>query len=139
MPAKRAKSFLDDYTRDLTSADVQRLFTRDTAEAYRYFTRHADPKAVDALPWYRRWPTQLRLVYTGFTMRLSPPRRALYAVGVLTALIGAVMLFRGFAPVRLFLFPFTGLAVPLPDWVDGAIWLIVAFVALNLLILMEVA
>jgi len=138
MPVRRAKSFLDDYTRDLTSADVQRLFTRDTAEAYRYFTRHSDPKAVDAMPWYRRWPTQLRLVYTGFTMRLSPPRRALYAVGVLSALIGAVMLFRGFAPVRLFLFPFS-LTLPLPDWVDGAIWLIVAFVALNLLILMEVA
>ena len=138
MPARRAKSFFDDYTRDLTPQDVQRLFTRDTAEAYRYFTRHADPKKVDALPWYRRWPTQLRLVYTGFTMRLSPPRRALYAVGVLAALIGTIILFRGFAPVRLFLFPFS-LTLPLPNWVDGTVWLIVGFVAINLLILMEVA
>ena len=138
MVRRRAKSFLDDYTRDLTPADVQRLFTRDTAEAYRYFTRHSDPRAVDALPWYRRWPMRLRLVYTGFTMRLSPPRRALYAVGVLTALIGTIILFRGFAPVRVFLFPFS-ITVPLPDWVDGTVWLIVGFAALNLLILMEVA
>jgi len=138
MVRRRAKSFFDDYTRDLTPADVQRLFTRDTAEAYRYFTRHSDAKAVRALPWYRRWPTRLRLVYTGFTMRLSPPRRALYAAGVLSALIGSLILFRGFAPVRLFLFPFS-INVPLPDWVDGTVWLIVGFAAVNLLILMEVA
>ena len=135
---RRAKSFFDDYTRDLTPADVQRLFTRDTAEAYRYFTRHTDAKAVSALPWYRRWPTRLQLVYTGFTMRLSPPRRALYAVGVLAAMIGAIILFRGFAPVRLFLFPFN-ITLPLPDWVDGTAWLIAGFIAVNLLVLMEVA
>jgi serine phosphatase RsbU (regulator of sigma subunit) len=138
MRSSRTRSFLDEYTRDLTTADVQRLFTRDTAEAYRYFTRHADPKAVAALPWYRRWPMRLRLVFTGFTMRLSPPRRALYAAGVLAALIGAAILFRGFAPVRLFLFPFS-LTLLLPAWVDGTVWLLVGFVAVNLLILMEVA
>ena len=135
---RRARSFFDDYTRDLTSADVKRLFTRDTAEAYRYFTRHTDPRVVDTLPWYRRWPMRLRLVFTGFTMRLSPPRRALYAAGVLAAFIGTIILFRGFAPVRLFLFPFV-ITLPLPAWVDGTVWLLVGFVAVNLLILMEVA
>jgi serine phosphatase RsbU (regulator of sigma subunit) len=134
----RARSFLDDYTRDLTPADVRRLFTRDTAEAYRYFTRHADAKKLAAEPWYRRWPMQLRLVFSGFTMRLSPARRALYAVGVVAFLLGVVMLFRGFAPVRVFLFPFT-ISVVMPTWVQGATWLIVAFIAVNLLVLMEVA
>jgi serine phosphatase RsbU (regulator of sigma subunit) len=134
----RARSFLDDYTRDLTPADVRRLFTRDTAEAYRYFTRHADAKKLAAEPWYRRWPMQLRLVFSGFTMRLSPARRALYAVGVVAFLLGVVMLFRGFAPVRVFLFPFT-ISVVMPTWVQGSTWLIVAFIAVNLLVLMEVA
>lgn len=134
----RARSFLDDYTRDLTPADVRRLFTRDTAEAYRYFTRHADAKKLAAEPWYRRWPMQVRLIFSGFTMRLSPARRALYAIGVVAALLGVAMLFRGFAPVRLFLFPFT-ISVVLPTWVEGTTWLIVAFVAVNLLVLMEVA
>jgi sigma-B regulation protein RsbU (phosphoserine phosphatase) len=134
----RARSFLDDYTRDLTPADVRRLFTRDTAEAYRYFTRHADAKKLAAEPWYRRWPMQVRLIFSGFTMRLSPARRALYAVGVVAFLLGIVMLFRGFAPVRVFLFPFT-ISVVMPTWVQGATWLIVAFVAVNLLVLMEVA
>lgn len=134
----RAPSFLDAYTRDLTPGDIQRLFTRDTAEAYRYFTRHADARKLAAEPWYRRWPIQTRLVFSGFAMRLSPARRALYAIGVIAALLGVVLLFRGFAPVRLFLFPFT-IALPLPTWVEGGVWLMIGFVAVNLLVLMEVA
>jgi sigma-B regulation protein RsbU (phosphoserine phosphatase) len=74
----------------------------------------------------------------GFTMRLSPARRVLYAIGALTALVGAVVLFRGFEPVKLWIFPFT-IRLPLPVWEDGAIWLILGFLAINLLVLMEVA
>ena len=81
-PVGRAKSFLDEYTRDLTPADFQRLFTRDTAEAYRYFTRNTDPRKLAAEPWYRRWAIRIRLVFIGFTMRLSPARRALYGLSV---------------------------------------------------------
>jgi sigma-B regulation protein RsbU (phosphoserine phosphatase) len=138
MPAGRARTFLDEYTRDLTSADVQRLLTRDTAEAYRYFTRHADTRGIDARAWYRRWPAQLRLVFVGFAMRLSPARRALYGVSIVSFLAGIFMLFRGVEAVRLLLFPFT-VTLPLPTWVDGTLWLALAFIGVNLLILMEVA
>ena len=134
----RARSLLDHYTRDVTPADFQRLFTRDTAEAYRYFTRHVDARKLDAEPWYRRWPMRTRLVLSGFTARLSPARRLLYGIGIVSAALGAIMLFQGFAAVRLLLFPFT-LALPLPTWAPGAVWLMVGFVAVNLLILMEVA
>ena len=134
----RARSFLDDYTRDLTTADLQRMFTRDTAEAYHYFTKGTDRKQLDAQTWYRRWPVKLRLVFTGFTMRLSPARRALYGTAVVAATLGAIMLFRGFETQRIFLFPFS-IYLPLPQWVDGTIWLLLAFIAINLLILMEVA
>ena len=134
----RAPSFLDAYTRDLTSGDFQRLFTRDTGEAYRYFTRHTDARKLAAEPWYRRWPITIRLVLAGFTMRLSPARRALYGIGVVAALLGTVLLFRGIAPVRLLLFPFT-VALPLPTWAEGTLWLILGFIAVNLLVLMEVA
>jgi sigma-B regulation protein RsbU (phosphoserine phosphatase) len=37
------------------------------------------------------------------------------------------------------MFPFGGLTLPLPAWVDGTVWLLVGFLAVNLLILMEVA
>jgi len=137
-PRGRARSFFDTYTRDLTPEDVRRLFTRDTAEAYRYFTRHTDQKTMAAVPKYRRWLWRTRLMIAGFTMRLSPARRLLYGVGLLGAALGTILLFRGFAPVRLWLFPFT-ITVPLPAWVDGAAWLILAFIAVNLLVFMEVA
>src|SRR5262245_32990159 len=137
-PTGRARSFLDEYTRDLTPADFQRLFTRDTAEAYRYFTRHADAKQLAAEPWYRRWAIRVRLVFIGFTMRLSPARRALYGLGVVATLLGAALLFRGFGGVNVLLFPFT-ITLPLPRWEDGTLWLLLGFAAINLLILMEVA
>ena len=135
---RRAKSFIDEYTRDLTPTDFQRLFTRDTAEAYRYFTRHVDEKKLAAEPWYRRWLIRVRLTFMGFTMRLSPARRVLYAIGILAALVGAAALFRGFHPIKIWVFPFT-IWLPLPTWEDGGIWLIGGFLAVNLLVLMEVA
>ena len=136
--AGRARTFFDQYTADLTTADVRRLFTRDTAEAYRYFTRNVDTKTLAALPWHRRVAMRARLVFSGFTMRLSPARRALYGVGLAAAALGLILLFRGFAPTSVLLFPFT-IRLPLPQWADGAMWLFIGFVAVNLLILMEVA
>ena len=138
MPAGRTKTFFDQYTSDLKSSDLERLFTRDTAEAYHYFTRHIDRQRLEAAPWYRRWPEQIRIVFHAFTMRLSPARRVLYGVSVIAALLGLILLFRGFARVTLLLFPFW-ITVPMPQWAEGALWLALAFIALNLLILMEVA
>ena len=138
MPAGRARTFFDQYTADLTTADVRRLFTRDTAEAYRYFIRNIDTKTLNALPWYRRAAVRARLVFSGFTMRLSPARRALYGVGVASTVLGLILLFRGFERTSILLFPFT-IRLPLPQWADGAMWLFLGFVAVNLLILMEVA
>ncbi|HEY7476511.1 MAG TPA: PP2C family protein-serine/threonine phosphatase [Vicinamibacterales bacterium] len=133
-----ARTFFEQYTRDLTPADFQRLFTRDTPEAYRYFTRAIDVDKLALEPWYRRWPIQIRLVFTAFAMRLSPARRVLYAIAVVMSFLGILLLFRGIAPVKVLLFPFS-VNVPLPQWADGTLWLIAGFVAINLLVLMEVA
>jgi serine phosphatase RsbU (regulator of sigma subunit) len=132
------KAFFDQYTRDLSADDFHRLFTRDTPEAYRYFTRALDLEKLATLPWYRRWPITAWVVFKAFTMRLSPARRALYGLGVVAALLGMLMLFVGIRPVKLLLFPMT-VHLPLPTWVPGALWLFVGFVIVNLLILMEVA
>ncbi|HYN10775.1 MAG TPA: PP2C family protein-serine/threonine phosphatase [Vicinamibacterales bacterium] len=133
-----ARTLFEQYTRDLTPADFQRLFTRETPDAYRYFARAIDVDKLALEPWYRRWPIQVRLVFTAFTMRLSPARRVLYALAIAMTLLGILMLFRGVAPVKILLFPFS-ITLPLPQWADGTLWLLAGFVAINLLILMEVA
>ena len=133
-----AKTFFEQYTKDLDAGDFHRLFTRDTPEAYRYFTRTLDLEKLNSLPWYRKWPITARLVFIAFAMRLSPARRALYGLAVAAALLGIVMLYAGVHRVKILLFPLT-VHVPLPTWEDGALWLFAAFVTVNLLILMEVA
>jgi sigma-B regulation protein RsbU (phosphoserine phosphatase) len=134
----RAGRFFDFYTSGLTSSDLERMFTRDAPEAYRYFARSLDLEAIAAKPWYRRWAIHVRLFLTAFTMKLSPARRVLFAVSLLMFVIGMLALFRGFGVYSVLLFPIS-LRLPLPQWVDGTFWLVFAFLGANLLILMEVA
>lgn len=137
----RASRFFGDYTSDLSADDVQRLFTRDTAEAYRFFARGIDQDALSRLPLVRRWATHARLFFLAFAMRLSPPRRVLYAVALVAAVFGLIGLFRGFGMHTV---PFTGVPIlevqlPAPTWVPGTLWLVSSLILLNLLILLEVA
>jgi len=92
----RSKGFFDEYTRGFDRTEFQRLFTRDTADAYHYFSRGIDLAALAAAPWYRRWPTHARLFLIAFAMRLSPGRRVLYGFAVVSVLFGLLDLFDGF-------------------------------------------
>ncbi len=134
----RAGQFFDRYTSGLTSSDLERMFTRDAPDAYRYFARSLDLEALAAEPWYRRWPIFVRRFLAAFTMKLSPARRVLFAVSLFTFVIGMLTLFRGFGVHPVLLFPLT-IRLPLPEWEDGTFWLALAFLGANLLILMEVA
>lgn len=129
-----AKSFFDQYTGDLTPGEFQRLFRRDTAEAYRYFARGAEAERLRAEPWHRRYPQQAKLLFKAFTMRLSPARRVLYAFALGSTILGALMLFRGIGASWFLVVPVIG-----PQWVEGTGWLLIGFVLMNLLMLMEVA
>ena len=82
MTQPRHGGFFQDYTRDLTTDDLHRLFTRDTRDAYRFFARHIDFRQFANLPWYRRLPAQARVLFVAFTMRMSPARRAVYALAL---------------------------------------------------------
>jgi serine phosphatase RsbU (regulator of sigma subunit) len=113
-------SWFHAYTHDLRPDDLQRLFTRDTKEAYRYFARQLDLRALQVLPWYQQFFTHAQMIFTAFAMKLSPARRILYGVALLLAAVGVVQL----------------LGVGLPK---GAGVLVVAFVLMNLLVLLEVA
>jgi serine phosphatase RsbU (regulator of sigma subunit) len=56
------------------------------------------------------------------------------------ALIGLIQLFTGFGRLQVPLVPFVvSVPVPVPEWPAGSTWLMSGFLALNLLILLEVA
>jgi len=117
--------FFDTYTRDLTAEDLQRLFTRDTRDAYRFFTRGVQTDAFKALPWHRRLLAEARVLFMAFTMKLSPARRIVYGASLVFALIGLINLLQ---------------SVGQSDSVQrGAFMLVSAFVLMNLLVLLEVA
>lgn len=137
---RRRGDFFEAYTKDLTGEDVQRLFTRDAPDAYRFFTRNIDEGAFAELPPMRRFALRARLVFLAFTLKLSPARRALFAVSLVAFLVGLLELFGGVGLVRVPVVPFL-LDLPLPTlvWEDGSGWVTIGFALVNLLVLLEVA
>ena len=136
----RAREIYEMYARDLSPEDLQRLFTHDTRDAYRFFTRGFDADVVARLPWWQRVPERIRQVFVAFTMKLPAARRFLYLATLFTALAGIIRLFRGFAAVDVPMgLPFVRVAVALPVWADGTFALILSLFLLNLLVLLEVA
>jgi sigma-B regulation protein RsbU (phosphoserine phosphatase) len=133
--------FFSTYTKDLTADDLQRLFTRDAREAYKFFTRGIQTDAFKALPWHKRVIAETRVLFLAFTMKLSPARRILYGASLLFAAIGLINLFRGIGLVRVGrAAPFgMTLGVPGPLFQEGTWALLFAFALMNLLVLLEVA
>ena len=140
-PVTRAREFFSAYTQDLTSDELGRVFTRDAPEAYRFFTRGIDSKAFQSLPWHRRALKWTQAFFMAFTMRLTPARRALYGVALVSAAIGVLMLFRGISVfgVPIVIPPFFfRVGVPTLAFAPGTNWLILAFALMNFLVLLEV-
>ncbi len=129
-----------DLARDVTANDLQRLITRDTRDAYSFFSRGLDEDRLAKEPWWKRQLLRVRQVFTAFTLKLSPARRALYLVALFIALLGVLKLYRGWGTVSVPLgTPFFNIAVFAPQWADGTFALLVSIVLVNLLVLLEVA
>jgi phosphoserine phosphatase RsbU/P len=133
--------FFDTYTKDLKADDLQRLFTRDTKEAYRFLTRGHPTEALKALPWHKRVVAEARVLFIAFSMKLSPARRVVFGSAMILALLGLINLFRGVGFTRIGpILPFgIGLSVPGPVFYQGTWSLLLAFGLVNLLVLLEVA
>ncbi len=131
----RIQEFFETYTRDLKAEDLQRLFTRDTKEAYRFFARHIDVSSLEGLPWHRRMLAHLRLLFLAFTMKLSPARRIVYGASLLFAAFGLLNLFRS---ARVLEAP-AGVSVEVPMFPGGTGSFLIALALMNLLVLLEVA
>ena len=138
--ADRAKAWFDTYTRDLSTEDLQRLFTHDTRVAYHFFSRGVDEERLAQLPWWKRAASRARQLFVAFTLKLPAARRALYLAALIIALLGVIKLFRGFSVMALpFGMPFLQISVLVPEWADGTFALLLSLVLVNLLVLLEVA
>ena len=134
---ERIAGFFNDYTKDLNPEDVRRLFTHDTRDAYRFFTRHLDERSLEGLPAQRRWAIQAQRLFHAFTMKLSPARRVVYGAALIFAALGFFTLMR----FRLASGSLGSAVRSLPGigFPDGTGLLLLAFALLNLLVLLEVA
>ena len=121
--AHRARSSSRSTRRTSRPSDLQRLFTRDTREAYGYFSRGIDRDRDRPAALARaRCSTYTRLFFIAFTMRLSPARRALYAVALIATVLGLLELFAGVElHHRSRASATSGSALPVPMWHDGVI------------------
>jgi phosphoserine phosphatase RsbU/P len=129
-----------DLARDVTADDLQRLFTRDTRDAYTYFSRGLDEDQLAKEPWWKRQLLRVRQVFIAFTLKLSPARRALYLISLFVALLGVLKLYKGWESTSIpFGTPFINISVFAPQWADGTFALLVSIVLVNLLVLLEVA
>jgi sigma-B regulation protein RsbU (phosphoserine phosphatase) len=136
----RLADFFDSYTKDLTADDLQRLFTRDTRDAYRFFTRGRDADAMQRLPWHRRVVAEVRILFLAFSMKLSPARRAVFGSALILAVVGLVSLFKGIGIIEVMRLPIVGgIGTPGPLFQTGTWSLFFAFALMNLLVLLEVA
>jgi phosphoserine phosphatase RsbU/P len=136
------RAFFETYTKDFTKEDFGKLFTYETPEAYRFFARGINTAELEGLPWHRRVLKYIQGFFLAFTMRLSPARRVIYGVALLTSVVGLLQLFNGFGLISVRMpFPlnFVRIGVPGPMFANGTVWLLVGFLLMNLLVLLEVA
>jgi sigma-B regulation protein RsbU (phosphoserine phosphatase) len=139
-PNSRLADFFDTYTKDVTAEDLQRLFTRDTRDAYMFLTRGMDLDALRRLPWHKRCVAEARILFLAFSMKLSPARRVVFGSALVLAVIGLINLFRGIGIVEIVRIPVLGgVGVPGPLFSPGTWSLLFAFALMNLLVLLEVA
>jgi serine phosphatase RsbU (regulator of sigma subunit) len=129
LPRQTGGPFFETYTRGLTKADLERLFTRDTLEAYKFFSRNIDFEELKKQPWHKRMLGGARLLFLAFTLKLTPARRLIYGISLVSCVIGLMELFR---EVHFLL-------IPHPAFAPGTLWLLAGFLMVNLLVLLEVA
>ena len=129
-----------DIARDVTAEDLERLFTHDTRDAYKFYSRGLDEDTLAKQPWWTRQALRVRQVFVAFTLKLSPARRSLYLISLVVALIGVMRLYRHWATITVpFGTPFFNVAIYAPQWAEGTFALLVSIILINLLLLLEVA
>jgi phosphoserine phosphatase RsbU/P len=112
----------DLFTEGVTREGLLGLFEKDTRETFRFFTRHIDFAALRSRPWHERYPRTAWLVFVALASRLSPPRRVVFAIAVLAALVAVIQSLA---------------AIARPETLGGPFYWFIAATLLLLLLLLE--
>src|SRR6185295_19802648 len=82
----QTNGFLRNYTAGMSTRELRRLFERDAAKAYDVLTRgHEESKASGR--GLHRLINGARLAFLGLSYKLTPARRALFALSLLAAFL----------------------------------------------------
>jgi hypothetical protein len=135
----RVRDFYNVYTRGFSAEEFQRLFTRDTRDAYLYFSRGVDRDGLARLPWWKRPMVFFRGVFLAVTMKMSPARRVLFALALVAAIVGLLTMLDGIHTAWIPIDPIVlRFPLPAPEWPRGTGWLILSIFGLTLLVVLEV-
>jgi len=86
-PFRRTRRFVRQYTEGVRGSDLRRLFREEAADAYQVLTRDQPPVSEGA-KGIRAFFQRVKLLFLGLSFQLSPPRRLLFALAVILALLG---------------------------------------------------
>ncbi|MEM7587815.1 MAG: PP2C family protein-serine/threonine phosphatase [Acidobacteriota bacterium] len=86
--AERSSRFGKEFTAGINRQEVARLFDQDARGAYKALT--TDRQALDEKDNFKRLFLQIKGFFVGFTLKLSPGRRLLFAFCLLCPLLGII-------------------------------------------------
>lgn len=78
------KSFFRDYTRGFSSSDFRRLFDREARDAFTFLSR--EHQETPSRPTEEGSVEKVRAFFLGLSYKLTPPRRVLFAVSLISGL-----------------------------------------------------
>jgi len=84
---REAERFVRSYTEGMRESEFSRLFERDAARAFDVVTREHD-RGDEPEGQFWRFLHRLRIFFLGISFRLTPPRRLLFAICIVLAVIG---------------------------------------------------
>jgi len=84
---QEAERFVRSYTEGMRESEFGRLFDRDAARAFDVVTREHEREREPETDFWR-FLHRVRIFFLGLSFRLSPPRRLLFAICIVLALVG---------------------------------------------------
>jgi len=82
---RRAEGFVRDYTAGVGAGEFRRLFDRDATRAFEVVTR--EHVGEEPQGWFRRWFHRAKILFLGLSFKLTPPRRVLFALCIVAAVL----------------------------------------------------